>query len=325
MKKLVSINILNTNEKMYLKRCIDMVLNQTYPNIEVTVIDNASSDGSVEFVEQTYPGRVKLIKNTKNLWYVGGHNKGISSCEGNYVMPLNADVFMTPKFVEEKVKAMEMNEEIGMVEGKLLQIKADQNVLSGTKVIDSTGVVMTKARRNFDRGHGQLDQGQFDEIEYIFGPSGAAPLYRREMLEDIKINREYLDDNFFIYREEVDLAWRAQLRGWRCVYTPYALAYHVRGYSPGTRKKVPHFYKQLQFRNRYLMIIKNEQAVNFFRHFPHILCFEVMALTYAILREPYLLTTFSQFFRLLPDTLKKRKCIMGKRKAAAGYMLQWFV
>ena len=87
--------------------------------------------------------------------------------------------------------------------------------------------------RHFDRGSKQADDGHYDELEYIFGPSGAVPLYRRLMLDDIVFDKEYFDEDFVIYREDVDLAWRGQMLGWQGVYSPRAIAYHVRRIRPG--------------------------------------------------------------------------------------------
>ena len=272
--KLISINVLTTNERQCLRRCLQCIQGQTYPEIEVIVIDNASTDGTAEMLRNEF-SHVEVITNSANLGYCKSHNIAIRACRGALVMPLNADVFMEPTFVEAKVKAIEHSPNVGMVEGKLLRIAAPDAELPDKKIIDGTATVVTRARRNFERGQTEPDIGQFDQREFVFGASGAAPLYRREMLDDIRLLGEYFDEDFFIYRDEVDLAWRAQWLGWKCVYTPDAVAYHVRGYAPDKRKKVPKRFRQLQLRNRYLMIVKSASIRNLIRDLHHILWFEI--------------------------------------------------
>jgi GT2 family glycosyltransferase len=314
--KLVFINIVNKDQKIYLKQCIDSVLRQTYSNLDTIIIDNNSTDGSQEFITRNFP-HIKLIQNATNEGYAKAHNKAIGLCRGAYIMPLNVDIVLKENFVEEMVKAIEREDSVGMAQGKLCQM-----AVGGAKALDSTGVFLKKDRRNFDRGYGQPDLGQYDNIEYIFAPSGAAPLYKRMMLEDIKIEGEYFDEDFFMYREEVDLAWRAQLMGWKCIYTPLAVAYHMRGYSPSSRKSVPVTLRRLQYRNRYLMIVKNELPLLFLRHFIFILWFEMLQFLYCFFREPFLLAAWADITRLFPRALSKRRQIMQKQKVHDSYILE---
>lgn len=322
MKK-VSVNILNTNERKFLEKTLPLILRQTYPNYEVTLIDNASTDGSVDYVSRHFP-EIRILANEKNLGYVGGHNRGIAATDGDYVMLLNSDIFLTPTFIEEKVKALESGSDVGMAEGKLLQIRPDEVGFPSYKIIDSTGLAINKMRKNSDRGYGSEDVGQYDREEFVFGPSGATPLYRREMLEDIRIDNEYFDSTFFIYREEMDLAWRAQIQGWKCRYNPKAIAYHVRGYSPKSRMQTPEFFRQLQFRNRYLMLVKNESLRNLLFHLPFFLGYEIIQFGYVLAREPHLLRAYGQFFRLFPEARRKRRIIASRKRVSDAYLLQWF-
>lgn len=316
---LVSINLLNKDQKTLLKSCIDSVLHQTYAHIEILIIDNGSTDGSLEFIKKEFP-QLQLLRNNSNEGYAQAHNKGISICSGEYIMLLNIDVILTETFVEEMVKAMEQEDKIGMVQARLYQ----PGLKEGEKNFDSTGISIGRSRRNYDRGYGRIDRGQYNSVEYIFAASGAASLYKRKMLEDIKIGDEYFDTDFFMFREEIDLAWRAQLRGWKCFYTPKAIGYHLRGYSPQSRKSVAVFLKQLQFRNRYLMIIKNDFVSNFLQDLPYIAWFEIRAFFYALLVEPFLLKSYLDALKLLPRMLKKRRIIMQKKTVGQSYIRQWF-
>lgn len=317
--KLVSINVLATNERDCLRRCLTCIERQTYPVIQLLVIDNNSTDGTDEMLKSLFPG-VEVIRNPRNLGYCKSHNIGITQSKGEYVMPLNADVFMQPGFVEAKVRAMEKAPNIGMVEGKLLRIPGPSAELPDERTIDGVGTVVTRARRNFERGQGEQDKGQYEEQEFVFGASGAAPLYRREMLEDIKLFGEYFDEDFFIYRDEVDLAWRAQWQGWKCLYTPEAVAYHVRAYAPDKRKKMSPFFRQLQLRNRYLMIIKNASPTNLLRDLHHILWFEFRQWCYVPFFEPHLFKGLFGAIKLLGKMLKKRKALVSRRREKPGYI-----
>lgn len=324
MAKLVSVNILNTNEKHYLGRCLDALLCQTYPDVEITVLDNGSTDGSVEFVKANYP-QVRVIENGRNLGYAPGHNVGIRASSGEYVMPLNTDIFLRPNFITAKVAAIESADDIGAVEGKLLRYDPNNPDHPETDQIDSVGILMRRNRRNFDRAQGEIDRGQYDRPEEVFGAGGSAPLYRRAMLEDVRYGDEYFDAGFFIYREEVDLAWRARLRGWRCVYTPDAVAFHVRGFSPQTRHRQPRRFRRLSYRNRYLMLLKNDTPRNIARDFAPIATFEMLQLGHVLLREPHLLLGWWEIARRAPDAWRKRRVIQRGRQVSNDAIARWFV
>jgi GT2 family glycosyltransferase len=264
---------------------------------------------------------VRIIENPTNLGFAGAHNVGIRESRGESYLPLNPDVELTSTYVEKLINTVESDKACGMAQGKLLQWATSKDHPAR---LDSTGVILTKTRRNKDRGHGQVDGGQYDELERIFGAGGAAPLYRREMLEDARIDREYFDEAFFAYREEVDLAWRAQWRGWHCRYVPSAVAYHARTYSPETRRSLPARLRKLQYRNRYLMLIKNASARNLLLHAPFILGTELLAFAYVIVAERELLACYANALRLLPAMLQKRRQIMACRRVSDLEMRRWF-
>ncbi len=321
----VSVNILNTNEMKYLPRCIASVSAQTYPDFRIVVIDNGSQDGSPEWVEQNHP-EIQLIKNKKNAWYCGGHNIGIRETDSEFVLLLNSDVFIDPDFLEKAVQTIRSDDSIGGVQGKLWKIRsADAPIPPRDKRwIDTTGILMTASRRNFDRYQEQYDDGRFDTPGDVFGPDGSAPLYRREMLEDIQINGEYFDADFLIYRDVVDLSWRARSRGWKFKYNPEATGYHVRGFSPRTRKNQPLFFRKLSYRNRYLTLIKNETWPSLRRNLFRFLGFEAAMLGHVLLREPSLISAWFDLFALLPAALKKRRIIQANRKIPCEVITQSF-
>lgn len=321
----VTVNILNTNEMRFLPRCVDAVLNQTYTDFECVVIDNASGDGSPEWVEANRP-QVRIIRNASNEWYCGGHNIGIRETTSELVLLLNSDVFIDPDFLQRMVDGIDADEKLGGVQGKLWKIldPAGDVPAPDNRYIDTTGILMTRSRRNFDRYQESFDDGSFDKPGPVFGPDGSAPLYRRTMLEDIAIDGEYFDKTFKIYRDVVDLSWRAWSRGWTFAYIPDATGYHVRGFSPRKRKKQPLFFRRLSYRNRYLTLLKNEQLRSLIPHLLEFLGFEIMMLGHVLFREPSLVCAWWDLFKLFPQALKKRRQIMTRATVPAADITRLF-
>lgn len=337
---LVSVNILTYNAQDLIGPCLRSVLKQTHKNVEILVVDNASKDKTLERVKK-FP--VKVIKNKENLGFAAGHNVGIRKSRGEYVLCLNQDVVLDKDFVKYAVEVMEKDEEIAAVQGKLMRVK-DLNGLQAD-VIDTTGLAIFKNRRAIARGSGEKDRGQYDspstgsgresKIREIFGVDGAAPLYRRRALEDIKINNEYFDEDFFMFKEDVDLAWRMRLYGRKAVYEPKAVAYHLRGAGEKAvkdyvsvalaRRKISQFAKFHSFKNDRLMRIKNELPALFFRDFCRIIIKEIAAWVYVLLFERYTWKAIKELFKQAPNSWRKRKIIMKKKKVGAKEMKKWFI
>lgn len=254
MRNMVSVCIVNWNGMDYLSRCLDSIHKQDYRGkIEIIIVDNYSTDGSLEYLEGSQNG-IKILKNNSNKGFSCAHNQGIKSCKGDYVLPLNFDIFLEPDFISEMVKVMEANPTVGIISGKLYkQIDGKRS-----KLIDSTGIMMEYC---FMRPRGEMEEdiGQYDSPENfrVFGACGAAPFYRREMLEDIKCFNEFFDEDFVSYVEDVDLSWRAILRNWKCIYNPHAIAYHERGATRKKNSKMQEDYLVYGFRNRYCSMLKN--------------------------------------------------------------------
>jgi len=320
--KLVSVNLLGYNTKHFLKACLDSILAQTYPNLEINYLDNYSDDGSVEFVRAHYQKvRVFPYDGPRKAWYAKVHNWGIDLAGGDYIVISNVDLYFEKDYILKCVRAMEKHDRVGSANGKLYL--TDENH-EKTRLFDTTGIFPRKDRRVPDRGHGDEDRGQYDSEELIFSATGAATIYKREMLEDVQVMGENFDPDFIAYREEVDHQWRGQLLGWQCLYVPTAIGYHKRSYNPATRKKASRFTRQLVFRNRYLMMMKNDSWKNIFRHLPYLFAFEAGALFYVCLREPHLFKAYYQAVKLLPRMLKKRKEIMKRKKVPDDYIVRWF-
>lgn len=314
---LVSVSIVTFNSSDTLVECLNSLKNQTYEKIEVIVVDNASSDHSVSIARDMLP-EATIIRNQTNVGFCMGQNIGISASSGEFAMPLNPDVQMSPTFIENLVRSMGHDKTIGIVVGKLFLPEADPE--TGFQLIDGAGLFINKARRQYLRGHGEPDRGQYDTAGYVFGACGAAPLYRRAMLEDIRLNGECFDNSFFAHKEDVDLSWRVQLLGWHVFYEPTAVAYHRRSFRPRGRERMLAEIKMHAVKNRYLTIIKNEHLSNFILHLPWIGVYDLMIFGYICLFERSSLAGVGGFLRLLPSALRKRRLIMKRKRVTASYI-----
>lgn len=316
----VSVIIVNWNHGSYLEACLDALLAQDYPRLDVTVVDNGSTDGSPEWIRDRYP-RVRLYPLGDNLGFSVAFNHGVSCTDGALVLSLNPDVTVERGLLREMVAVVSRDERIGMAAPKLLQA-------SDPSVLDSTGLFIDRRRRPYDRGQGEVDRDQYDAHSDVFGACGAAGLYRRAALEDLAIEGEYFDEDFFAYYEDADLAWRAQLRGWRCAYAPSAVATHARGWGDTLRKRgrVPKEGRgpRLALRNRYLMTVKNDAWRYCLLDAPLILGAELLRLTYVALAMPAALLGLLDLVRALPSALRKRRTVRQRRRVDDSVVRRWF-
>lgn len=211
---LVSIVIPNWNGLRFLQTCLDSLAQQTYTATEVIIADNASTDGSQAFIRD-YAPQVVLVELPENRGFTGACNAGMDAATGEIVILLNNDTEVDPEWVAAIVDAFDRYPDAGMVASKMLLFEKRDH-------IHTAGDGFTIDGRPFNRGVWQKDEGQFDQEEYVFSACGGSSAYRRTMLDEIGL----LDDDYFFLMEDVDLGWRAQLAGWRALYTPHAIVYH---------------------------------------------------------------------------------------------------
>lgn len=268
MEKLVSIAIVNWNGEKYLYKCIKSLLNQNYKNIEIIIIDNDSSDKSIKIIEENFINDIILVRN-KNTGYAGGANKGIEVSKGEYIIIANPDIVFGENYIVNCINKFKEDTTIGAITGKLL--KYDFETDKKLNVIDSVGIGLNHYRQGIDIGQNEVDDGKYDIDRRVFGVCGAAAVFTREALDSIKINNEYFDNDFFAYKEDIDICWRLNLYGYKCYYVHDAIAYHGRGMNSSkgfintirNRKSQSDFLKGISFRNHYLMLIKNEMNDSF--------------------------------------------------------------
>jgi len=193
-------------------------------------------------------------------------------------------------------------------------------------LIYTTGHLLTKNRKPSNRGYKQADVGQYDKVDYVFGANGACPLYKRAMLHTIKIDGDYFDSRFFLYGDDYDMGWRSQLMGWKCLYTPYAVAHHSGKGSGGLlQPRIQYQYA----RNRYIEILKNDIFEHLILDLPYILVYELMWQGYTLMTDPRRLlvnlAAYVGFIAKLPATLQSRREIHRRRHVAKSYMRAFFV
>jgi GT2 family glycosyltransferase len=319
---LVGITIVTCNSARLIRGCLQYALEQEYPHLEVIVVDNASTDETRDILREL-ENRVRVACNAENTGFAAGQNQAIGLSKAEWILALNPDVRLAPDFVSRVVAAGRMDERIGSVSGKILAMQSDFEIPK-QPVLDSTGIYFTPALRHFDRGSKCTDAGQYENCEYVFGVTGAAAFYRRKMIEDISIFGEFFDSDFFAYREDADVAWRAQLLGWKCLYTPHALAYHVRSVLPSNRSSVAAMINMHSVKNRFLMRIKNVTASLYFRHFIAITLRDALVVGACVLREHSSLRAFALVLRMLRRTWAKRQEIMRRRVSTDVSINAWF-
>lgn len=320
----VAVSIVSFNGKSLLRACLDAVLRQTYQPTEVFVVDNASEDGTVDFVSGSFP-TVQVIPSKINLGFGAGHNLVIRRTKTQFVLVLNQDAFLAPTFLEELVGAMKTHPNVGICGGKLLSLRPGLEHSETGDVIDMTWLDIEKRRRQICYAHGHLDKGEPSVPTYVFAMDGAAMLLRRSMLSELEIDNQFFDEDFFAGKEDLDISWRAQLLGWKCLFVPTAVGHHLRTFTPRDKRTgIPDNLRTSSVRNRYLLMIKNDLVQHWLMHFPHIALHDIKMIGYVLLYERSSLKGYTQVLKLMPKTLRKRRAIMSRKKVASEYILGWF-
>ncbi|NLS76233.1 MAG: glycosyltransferase [Chloroflexi bacterium] len=266
----VTVVIVNWNGEGYLERCLSSLRQQTYADFEVLLVDNGSSDGSAALVRERFP-EVRLLALERNAGFATGNNLGIRASQGAYVATLNNDTEAEPGWLAALVAGMEAAPRVGMCASKMLFFHQRER-------INSTGIAVDRLGIAWDRDGGRLDAGAGLALGEVFGPCAGAALYRRELLEETG----GFDDGYFYLYEDVDLAWRARLLGWRAWYCPAARVYHVHA-GAGTEGSPMKSY--LLARNRIWTLIKDYPGPQWYVRLPLIWLYDLLAVGYSLLRR----------------------------------------
>jgi GT2 family glycosyltransferase len=310
----VAVNIVTFESARDIAACLESLRQQTFRDFQIHILDNASADDTLKIVE---PFDVEyLMRSPINTGFCKAHNE-LSRFPSDYILFLNPDTVLAPAFLAELVQALEARPAAASATGKLLRMDG--------RTIDSTGIVMLREQRHLDRGADQQDVGQFAQEEEIFGPSGAAALYRRKALEDTAIRGQFFDEDFFAYREDADLAWRCRLLGWTSIYVPGAVARHRRRVTPERRGALPKAINRHSVKNRFLLRVNNMTWNLYRRDFWRITKRDAMVVGYVLLREWSSIPALCYIVRRLPRLLRKRRDVQSRVRIDPAELEKWFV
>jgi len=307
-RPLVSVVIPNWNGAHHLPVCLDSLRRQAYAPLEILVVDNASTDGSRELLTRDYP-EVHLIALPQNQGFTGACNAGIQAAQGEIIALLNNDTEVDPGWAAALVDAFARHPEAGLVASKILLFDRRDH-------LHTAGDLFRVDGRLFNRGVWEKDEGQYDEETYVFSACGGAAAYRRTMLDEIGL----LDDDFFFSCEDMDLAWRAQLAGYRCVYTPAAVVYHRLSATGGGVTASYH-----DGRNLIWLLVKNYPGPLWRKHGPKVLRAQ-LSLAWEALRAWRGAAARARLCGMLagvfgiPRMWRKRRAIQRSRRVSIEYL-----
>lgn len=327
---LVSVCIVVHDGLRWLPGAVASVLAQDHADLELLLLDAGSTDGSAAAIDAAAERdpRVRALPPGPNIGYAAGQDRLIGAARGAFLLLLNQDAELDPRFLSAALDAFAAHPDAAAVQGRILRL-AGPGVRTAT--IDTTGLVMGRDRRAWSRGQGTTDGSAHAVPGTVWGADGPAPVLRRSALSHAFLpgrgGPELLDADFFMYKEDVDLAWRLRRLGWETRYVPGARAWHARsaaGAGPGWRasaartRDLPPWVRAASWRNQRLMQVKNDPLAAIVRDLPWILGRELAELGWLLLRDPRRLAAAGGLARRLPRALAKRRALARAVRARAG-------
>lgn len=293
--------------------CLRSLADQSQKPDRIIVVDHDDQPAALDDLRQAHPG-VEWIS-SGNAGYAAGANQILARSEllcpgADFVLILNPDVRLEPDFAAILLEELAVRPAVALASGKLLR--------PGGGLIDSAGISVRRTRRFRDRGSEQPDDGRFGRTEPVFAVSGAALMLRTAALPSLTIDGEVFDEDFFVYHEDTDLAWRARRLGFESLYVANARAVHQRGWQRGGRQRVSEAIRRHSFKNRYLEMIKNERPLAFVRDLPFILPMEVARFGFAVLADRAMLGAYGDAARYARRAWRKRRVIRRNARAGLG-------
>ncbi len=307
----VSVIVVSKDDAADLPASLGSALAQQGVACETLLVDNASSDGSREAARRLSPA-VRVLALPENVGFAAAMNAGIDASSGRYVLALNPDCRLEPDFAAILARRLDAADaaDVGSASGRLLRADGPELVPNGR--LDSAGIFFTASGRHFDRGAGESAAGRYEAEEEVFGVSGAAGFYRRSALASGKISTGYFDADFFLYREDADLAWRLKNLGWRSLYVPSAIAHHRRRNLPERRQQMTRLANRHSVKNRFLLRINNQSGGEFFRTLVPTLARDVVVLGACLTVERSSLPAFGWLWRNRRRLWAKRREIQSR-------------
>ena len=341
----VSICLVTWNSFKFLPHLFESIFSQTVIlkkdydiKISINVVDSGSADESVSFLQKNYP-ECHILKNTHNLGFARSYNQAIRMSQADYVLVLNADIVLEDDYLEKLLEVIKKDKKIAAVSGKLKRAhftrgeNSDIDNVKKTNIIDSFGLEIKRNRRFINIGEGQEDVGQYDKLEQVFGFAAAAVLFSRAALEEVRYNNQYFDEDFFAYKEDIDLAWRFNIAGFKSVLVKETSAYHFRSAKNNIQSssfKIASSYKsknklirQHSYKNHLLLLIKNETKRNFIKDSPFIFWYEFRKFIYLLIFDLKTLFGIKSVIKLISQMRRKRKELFRHRKVNAEKIRKW--
>src|SRR3989344_367498 len=335
---MITVNYIVRNGERDIRLFLDSLKNQTLQqssgqaSFKVNVWDNNSSDSTPDIVRKEYP-EFELHESKENIGVWAAFEKLVNADKGSkYVICMN-DVILDKDFLEKAINLMEQNPDAGALQAKIYQ--------TGTKIIDTCGFKVFKSRKVINLGQGETDTVQYDSLHEIFATEGAIPVFRKEALEDCRVEGHIIDPDYRIgplgYGDDLDLAWRMRLFGWQHLFAQNVIAYHNRSttksYSNNLkdylartkeRQKIDIIKRRLDWRNTRFTIIKNDYIINILKDLLYVIFREIGVLGYVVLFEPGVLKEVGNFIKYLPKMLKRRRKVIRRAKLTHGELRKWF-
>jgi len=310
-----------------LPACLAAVAALDRPAVRVTVVDNASADGSAEVAQAQVgtPG-LEVLRLTTNVGFAAGVNRGLARGDSPWVLLLNPDCAPRPDLVTRLLGAVAARPEaaeIGSATPRLMRGAGTGLAPDGR--LDAAGMVVTPSGRHLDRGAGEPDDGRCDRLAWVFGGTGAATLYRRAALADVAYpDGQVLAESFFAYREDAELAWRLQWRGWRCLYVPESTAVHRRGFRPEAGRSGHQAVNRRSVANRFLLRAHCADLGWHLRCLPWWLLRDLVVVGACLTVERESLPGLASAWRGRADARSRRRWVLGRARVPSRRISRWF-
>lgn len=324
------VSLVTHNESRDVERLLPSLFAQTFRDFTVEATDNASEDGSrstLAAFQKASPVPFRITASRENLGFTGGHNRNIGAAleaGAEWVLVLNADVLLAPDFLARLLADAEApgRGRVGALTGKVLRAEGPDLVPTGT--IDTVGIWMTRGGRHFDIGGGEPDDGRYDAPAEVFGVSGCVALYRAAALTDVRIPTGFFDDDFFLYREDVDLAWRLRGRGWTARCVPSAVAWHRRRNLPERRREMSRIANLHSVKNRFLLRVNNAGREHLRSTFTATFARDLLVVGGCLTFERSSWAGLKWLAENRKRLLAKRAGILSRRQVGDRELLRWF-